>query len=425
MKQGRHTVQEFRLKNGLKILVKEDHRTSVVVSQIWYKVGGSYEPRGMTGISHALEHMMFRGTSRYPNHQFTHLVAAQGGRENAQTSQDYTFYYEEFPANELALAFELESDRMRYLQLNSKDFSKEKQIILEERRLRVDDDPFSFTYEKFAEKAFLNAYRTPIIGWAQDIEALNVAKLRQWYQTWYAPNNATLVVVGDVDPKEVYALATKFFGPLQTSTIPAAASQSVESLTDKQEITVKIAAKLPWILLGYRVPSLVTAKPKWHAYALEVAASILSNGHSARLNKKIIHEQQLATEVDASYDLYERLDGLFLISAIPEKSVTINQLQTAIEEQVQQLQSRQVKSDELARVKNQVMARQIYKKDSMFGEGRELGILETIGLSWKLADSYGKNIQAVTREQIQWVAKHYLQPNQLTVGVLMPLTNDK
>lgn len=415
-------VQEFKLQNGLKILVKEDHRTAVVVSQIWYKVGGSYEPPGITGISHALEHMMFRGTPRYPGTQFTQLVTSRGGRENAQTSQDYTFYYEELSANELPLAFELEADRMRHLSIKKADFDKEKQIILEERRLRVDDDPFSLTYEKFAEKAFLNAYRNPVIGWVGDIEALNANKLQKWYQTWYAPNNATLVVVGDVNPQEVYQLAQKFFTHLPTSAIPPVTAQLIKSKPAEQEIIVNIPAKLPWILLGYRAPSLVTASPKWHAYALEVAAGILSSGQSARLNKKIVREKQLATEADANYDLYDRLDGLFLISGIPQKGITTNQLKTALMEQVKQLQNSQVSQEELTRIKNQVMARQIYKKDSMSGEARELGLLETIGLSWKLADQYMANIQAVTAEQVQFVAKRYLRADQLTTGILIPKT---
>ncbi len=413
-------MQEFNLPNGLKILVKEDHRAAVVVSQIWYKVGGSYEALGITGISHALEHMMFRGTSCHPGAKFSQLIAVEGGRENAQTSQDYTFYYEELAASQLALAFELEADRMRYLQLKKVDFDKEKQIILEERRLRVDDDPFSLAYEKFAEKAFLNTYRNPVIGFAKDIYALNVSKLKKWYQTWYAPNNATLVVVGDINPTAVYQLAEKFFAGLSTSVIPTTSSETFTTSPGQQEIIIKLPAKLPWVLLGFRVPSLVTATPKWHAYALEVTAAILSSGRSARLNKKLIREQQLAADAEASYDLYNRLDGSFLISAIPEKKITLNQLKTALLDQIKQLQNTEVSQEELIRIKNQVMARQIYKKDSMFGEARELGLLETIGLSWKLADQYVTNIQAVTTEQIQFVAKRYLQEEKLTVGILEP-----
>jgi len=413
-------VQEFQLENGLKILVKEDHRTAVVVSQLWYKVGGSYEPLGITGISHALEHMMFRGTLRYPNNQFSHLITAQGGRDNAQTSQDYTFYYEEFPTNQLSLAFELEADRMRCLTLSAKDFDKEKQVILEERRLRVDDDPFSLTYEQFVEKAFLNTYRNPVIGYLQDIKALNVSKLKKWYQTWYAPNNAILIVVGDVVSKEVYTLAKRFFSHLTASQIPSVSSQLIASSPLNQEVMVRLPAKLPWLLLGYQVPSLNTARPKWHAYTLEIIAGILSNGHSSRLNKTIVRGNRVATEADANYDLHNRMDGLFLITSIPKKDVAVEELKKNLLEQVRLLQNNQVPLEELDRVKNQIMARQVYKKDSMFGQARELGILETIGLSWKLAYTYNANIEAVTVDQIQIVAKRYLQPDRLTVGTLVP-----
>lgn len=413
-------MQEFQLNNGLKILVKEDHRAAVVVSQLWYKVGGSYESPGITGISHALEHMMFRGTANNPGNQFSHIIAAQGGRENAQTSRDYTFYYEELTSDDLALAFELEADRMRHLLLDEADFDKEKQIILEERRLRVEDDPFALTYEKFAEKAFLNAYGNPVIGWAQDIEALTVEKLRTWFQQWYAPNNVTLVVVGDIQPQKVYQLAEKFFGHLQPSCLPAVYSETFKAPQQEQEITIALPAQLPWILMGYRTPSLATARPKWHAYALEVAAGILGSGHSSRFNKHIVRERQLATEADASYDLYDRLEGLFLISAIPETLAIAPQLKAAFLEQINQLQTQLVHENELRRVKNQVMARQIYKKDSMFGEAQELGLLEAIGLSWDLAEQYAPAILAVTPEQIQFVAKQYLQPHQLTTAILEP-----
>jgi zinc protease len=413
-------MKTFRLKNGLKILVKSDNRSAVVVSQLWYRVGGSYEPPGLTGISHALEHMMFRGTQRYPGSAFSHTVAAHGGRENAQTSRDYTFYYEEFAANELPLAFELEADRMCGLSLTGKDFAKEKQIILEERHLRVDDDPFSLTYEKFSEQAQSNAYRNPVIGWVQDIEKLNVKKLRKWYESWYLPNNAILVVVGDVDAKHVHALAKKYFGHLPPGTLPPVYSQATNIPPHEQTVTVKIPAKVPWVLLGYRAPSLVTAEPKWHAYALAVAAAVLSSGQGARLGKYLVREKQLATEAEVNYDLYDRLSGLFLLTGVPEKQVSTQQLREALLDQVHQLQTTKVSKMELARVKNQVMAREIYKKDSLFGQAKELGLLESIGLSWESANDHLANIGDVTPEQIQTVATQYLQPERLTTGILAP-----
>lgn len=414
-------VYEFQLNNGLKILVKEDHRSKVVISQIWYKVGGSDEPEGMTGISHALEHMMFRGTARYPGNQFSHLIATKGGRENAQTSQDYTFYYEELAANELPLAFELEADRMQHLLIKKADFDKEKQIILEERRMRIDDDPFSLAYEKFNATAFLNSYCNPVIGWIPDIENLSAQKLRKWYEHWYAPNHATLVVVGDVAPKEVYELAQKYFGQFPSNNTTLIPAQPIKQNPGLQEFTIKLPAKLPWILIGYRTPSLATATPKWHAYALEVLAGILSSGNSSRFNKQIIREKHLATEADAHYDLYDKLDSMFLISAIPERKTSPEILKKSLLDQVAQLQTQLVTEEELTRIKNQVMAKQIYKQDSLFGEAKELGLLETIGLSWKLANQYAKNIQNITPEQIQTVAKRYLKPERLTIAVLTPL----
>ncbi|HDJ86948.1 MAG TPA: insulinase family protein, partial [Chromatiales bacterium] len=208
-------VHEYRLDNGLRVLVKEDHRAPVVVSQVWYKVGSGDEHGGITGISHALEHMMFQGTAKHPAGEFSRIVAANGGRENAFTGRDYTAYFQLLAKDRLPVSFELESDRMRNLSLKEADFRKEIQVVMEERRLRTDDNPQALTYERFNAAAFVSSpYHHPVIGWMDDLRNLKIGDLRAWYRRWYAPNNATLVVVGDVDPQAVLRLAERYFGPL-------------------------------------------------------------------------------------------------------------------------------------------------------------------------------------------------------------------
>ena len=190
-------VHEFRLDNGLKLLVKEDHRAPVMVSQVWYKVGASYEPSGITGVSHVLEHMMFKGTETHPPGEFSRIIAENGGSENAFTSQDYTTYFQRMEKSRLPISLELEADRMRRLQLQDEEFQKEIRVVMEERRMRTDDKPTALTYEQFRATAYMaSSYRSPTIGWMNDLENMELSDLADWYRRWYAPNNATLVVVG-------------------------------------------------------------------------------------------------------------------------------------------------------------------------------------------------------------------------------------
>ncbi|MBN4078971.1 insulinase family protein [Gammaproteobacteria bacterium AH-315-C21] len=213
-------THEYTFENGLKLIVKEDHRAPVLVSQVWYKVGSTYEHDGISGISHALEHMMFKGTEKFPDGEFDRIVSDNGGRHNAFTSQDYTGYYQEFEKSRLEISFELESDRMRGLLLPEEEFKKEIRVVMEERQLRTEDNPQALTYEQFNATAFLNSsLRIPVIGWMNDLENMNIDDLRDWYEQWYAPNNATLVVAGDVNADEVYALAKKYFSSIKPSAI--------------------------------------------------------------------------------------------------------------------------------------------------------------------------------------------------------------
>lgn len=415
------SVHEFKLDNGLKVIVKEDHRSPVVVSQVWYKVGSSYEHDGITGLSHALEHMMFKGTPNHGPNEFSRIIAENGGQENAFTSRDYTAYFQELEKDRLKVSFELESDRMRHLTLAPQEFAKEIQVVMEERRMRTEDDPESLTDEQFNATAFLNSpYRIPVIGWMDDLKNMKVEDLRKWYQTWYAPNNATLVVVGDVDPQQVFRLAKKYFGPLKPGAIPELKPRQETPQTGQRRITVKAPAELPYLVMGYKTPVLRTAEHDWEPYALEVLAGILSGGDSARLAKNLIRGKQIAAQTSAGYSLEARDDTLFALDGTPAQGHTIADLEKALLDQIKMLREDLVSEEELQRVKAQVVAGDVYQKDSVFYQAMQIGVLESVGLDWKVGDQYVGKIKAVTAEQVRDVARKYLTDDGITVAILDP-----
>lgn len=418
-------VYSFMLSNGMKVLVKPDHRSPVAVSQVWYKVGGSYEYDGVTGVSHALEHMMFKGTKNLKPGEFSEIIAANGGSENAFTGKDYTAYFQRISSDRLELCLEHEADRMRNLQLSEEEFKKEIEVIKEERRSRTDDKPTSLTYERFNAAAFINSsYQQPIIGWMEDLHSMNLADLSQWYKTWYAPNNATLVIAGDVDPQQIKIWAEKYFGVLTPSNItPPKPRREVEQMGERR-ITVKLPAKVPYLLMGYKVPVLKTlmdqSADESDVYALEVLAGVLDGGDSSRLSQRLVRESEIATSAGAGYDLYSRQQTLFLFDGTPREGHSIVELEAAIKKQIADIQNKPPSEKELDRVKAQVMASSVYEKDSVFYQAMQLGTLETVGVGWQKKDEYLKNIQQVTAQQVQAVAKKYLQDDALTVAVLDP-----
>lgn len=418
-------TSEYKLDNGLKLIVIEDHRAPVVISQVWYKVGSSYELNGITGVSHVLEHMMFKGTKKLPPGEFSRIIAANGGRENAFTSRDYTAYFQRLEKSRLKVSFELEADRMRSLQLTDEEFQKEVRVVMEERRLRTEDKPESYTYEQFnAVSQLTSPYRTPVIGWMKDLESLTVNDLKVWYQRWYAPNNATVVVAGDVKGDEVFALAKKYFGPLKPSDdIEAPKPQTEPVQKGERRIKVKMPAQLPYLLMGYPVPALNDAKPEWEAYALEVLAGILDGGDSARLPTRLVRKGIL-TSAGAGYSLDSRLSGLFLLEAVPAQGHTIEKAEEVLMKEVKDLQTTLVTASELERIKAQVVASNVFERDSIFYQAMQIGVYETVGIGWKRLDDYVEKIQAVTPQQVQEVARKYLVDDHLTVAEMVPLPMD-
>lgn len=420
------SIQEFKLDNGLKLIVQEDHRSPVVVSQVWYRAGSLDEVNGKTGVAHVLEHMMFKGTKQVPSGQFSRLIAAAGGKENAFTSTDYTCYFQQLEKSNLPLSFKLEADRMVNLQLTEEDFAKEIKVVMEERRWRTDDKPQSQVNEAFQGVVYrAHPYARPVIGFMNDLENMTVEDAREWYRNWYAPNNATLVVVGDVNAQEVYALAKKHFGHLKPKVLPARKPQVEPAQIGERRVVVKAPAKLPYLLMGYHVPALANPENDWEPYALEVLAGVLSGNPAARLNQKLVRETQLAIDASAGYDLLARgRQSLFALDGTPSEGKTVVELEAALLQQIENIKDSGVTVEELDRVKAGVIAADVYKRDSMFYQGMQLGTIETIGFSWKILQDYPARLRAVTQEQVQAVAKKYLRKDNLTIATLDPQPMD-
>lgn len=415
-------VSEHRLDNGMRIIVREDHRAPVAVSQVWYRVGSSYEPLGLTGISHMLEHMMFKGTAELPPGEFSRIIARNGGSLNAFTGQDYTSYFEQLAADRLDIAFRLEADRMQHLTLAAQEFTKERQVVLEERRLRITDQPRRRFGEHFDTIAFpASPYARPVIGWQQDIQALTVQDLRDWYAQWYAPGNAILVVVGDVQPKQVFDLAKQTFGKVPArATAHPRDDDYLQAPGERRIVMHSKDTKVPYVLLGYQVPSAVTAQERDEIYSLMVLASILDGGKGARLSQELVRDQGIAASAGASYSPVERLDTLFLLDAVPSADQGAASLVEALRKQVRRLQSKPVDAETLERAKNLLLADHLYQLDSMFYQAMQIGMLETVGVDWRILQAYPAKIRAVSGANVQAIARKYLTPSRLTVGILLP-----
>lgn len=416
-------VQQFTLDNGLKILVKEDHRAPIVVSMVWYNVGSADEPGGITGTSHVLEHLMFKGTKKYPLGVFSKTIAAIGGQENAFTNNDYTAYFEKIAAPQLAISFELEADRMQNLLLDKNEFDKEIKVIQEERRLRTDDNPQALTFERFLATSHLTApYNHPVIGWMSDLQQMHVSDARIWYQRFYAPNNATVVVVGDIDATNVYHLAKKYFGDIKKHPQIERRAQKEPPRLGKKTVEVQAQAKVPMLMLGYTVPTVTTATAEHSSdpYALEIIAGILDAGDSGRVSSQLVRGKQIANNVNIFYNLYARYQTEFIFYGTPSQAHTAVELKNAIVTEINRLQIEPVKEKELQRVKTQIIAQKTFEKDSIFSQAMELGLLETIGLGWQVAEKYTDRINSVTSEQIQKTAQQYFQENNMTEAFLIP-----
>lgn len=420
-------TKEYVLDNGLKLMVQEDHRAPVVVAQVWYKVGSADEPVGMTGISHALEHMMFRGTPKVPLDGYSEQISKNGGNNNAFTTDDFTAYYAELEASKLNFIFELEADRMVNLSLKAEDFAQEQKVIMEERRMRTDDNPQSLTFERYkatANKA--GPYHHPIIGWMNDIEHLTIEKLRTWYKTWYRPDNAILVVVGDVQPDAVFKLAQHYFGSIQNPSIDYGAHTSKMKLFNEtgvgpRQVTVKAPAKLPYLIMGFDVPtSSASQQLGWEPYALALVSCALDGGDSARFSKHLIRGKSVAAGANTHYEPFKRYATQFDVVGIPKEGVSIATLKAALWDEINALKKNKISEQELNKIKAQLISSELFQKDSMAHQATNIGEYEAVGLSWKDLDQFIPRIKQITSEQLQQVVQKYFTEDKLTTAVLEP-----
>ncbi|MBM7062387.1 insulinase family protein [Pseudomonas sp. UL073] len=416
-------THEFSLDNGLKVVVREDHRAPVVVSQIWYKVGSSYETPGQTGLSHALEHMMFKGSAKLGPGEASRVLRELGAEENAFTSDDYTAYYQVLARDRLAVAFELEADRLASLRLPPEEFSREIEVIKEERRLRTDDKPNALAFERFKTLAYPSSgYRTPTIGWMADLKRMQVGELRHWYESWYAPNNATLVVVGDVSVDEVKGLAERYFGPIPRRTVPPAKLPLELAEPGERRLTLHLRTQLPSLMLAFNVPALSTAEQPREVHALRLIAALLDGGYSARLATRLERGEELVSGASASYDAFNRGDSLFLLSATPnvQKGKTLAQAEAGLWRQLDELKHSPPSAAEVQRVRAQVIAGLVYERDSISSQASTIGQLESVGLSWRVMDQDLAALEAVTPADIQQAARTYFTRERLSVAHILP-----
>src|SRR5574343_923538 len=314
---------ETTLKNGLRVIVKEDHRAPTAVQMVWYRIGSTDEVDGASGVAHVLEHMMFKGTPTVGPGEFNKRVAAAGGRDNAFTSRDYTAYFQQVPKEKLAEMMRLEADRMRHLNVAPKEFAQEIKVVMEERRMRTDDNPQSKLFEQMNAVAFqAHPYRRPIIGWMNDLESMTAADAKAWYDTWYVPNNAYVVVTGDVDHQAVFALAEKYYGPLEGRPLPKGKPQTEPKQEGSRRVTVKAPAELPTLIMAYKGPTLRDVEKDKAPYALEPLSAILDGHDAARFNKKLVREDKVALSAGIDYDNTARGPGMPYLHGTPSEGKT-------------------------------------------------------------------------------------------------------
>ncbi|MCE5313063.1 MAG: insulinase family protein [Nitrospiraceae bacterium] len=411
-------VTEHTLANGLKVIIIEDHKSPLATFQIWYKVGSRNEPEGKKGISHLLEHMMFKGTKKYGPKEFTNIIQRNGGMDNAFTTKDYTTYYQNMSSDRLHLSVELESDRMKNLLFDPKELNSERNVVLEERRQRYENDPQALLYEDVMSTAFMaHSYRDPVIGWPSTLASITREDMFDYYSTYYSPSNAFIVVAGDVDPSKVTTMINEKF-----ENIPAAVKRPRLSVAEEPQqegpkrIYLRKEAELPYVVMAFHAPSF----PHPDSFALDVLSVILSGGKSARFYQSLVLTQAVAVDEFASYNGLYRDPFLFIIGGTASKGVTAETLVDALWAEIKKVSSEPVAEAELQKAKNQIEASFIFAQDSNYSKALYAGMFERLG-SWRLSEKYLEGIRKVTAADLQAVTRKYLVEDNSTTGILVPL----
>ncbi|MBV6471411.1 MAG: putative zinc protease [Nitrospirae bacterium] len=409
--------KEFTLSNDMKVILVEVPKAPVATVQVWYKVGSRNEVMGRAGLSHMLEHMMFKGTAKYPKGTFSRLVRKNGGMDNAFTSQDFTAYFENLAADRVSLALELEADRMQGLILDANEFKTEREVVKEERRLRNEDDPQGALVEALFAQAFMShPYHWPVIGWFSDLDAMNLDDLQRHYDTYYSPNNATLLVVGDIKAETLLPTITKLFEPIPKGPSPKPLTATEGPQRGERRFFLRREAQVPFVMMGYRVPNYSSDD----SYALNVLEAILSHGKSSRLYQNLVYEQKTALAVGADYGLMQADPGLFYFYAVVKPGEKVEAVEEGLLKEIRRLQTEPPTDLELQRAKNQIEAAHIFEQDSNFRQAMLLGEAETVGAGWRKVGQFVERTRAVTAQDIQRVATQYLTADARTTGILLP-----
>lgn len=409
-------VSETVLPNGLKVILLENHKAPLISFQVWYRAGARNERVGKTGLAHLLEHMMFKGTKKVSGEEFTRMISENGGEENAFTSQDFAAYFETLSADRIGLSLMLESDRMKNLVLREADFTTERLVVIEERRMRLDDKPQAFLLTELDSAAYqAQPYHRPVIGWTEDIERLTLEDVQAFYSKHYNPANAFIVAVGDFKKEEFLSEITKAFGDIPGGkAVPQYLIQDPPQVGERR-IVVERPAQLGAVVAAYHAPNLRSPD----SYVLEVIRAILSEGKASRFYDHIVRGRGLVLEATADYTLNTQDPSLFYISGsyLPDKKPA--DVESAFYEELEQLKATPVDPRELEKAKNQLEANFVFDQDSLFSLGQNLAEYE-ISLDWRAIGNYVPSIRSVTPDDIQRVATKYFTPQSRTVGTLVP-----
>lgn len=415
-------VKEYTLKNGLKVLIIEDHKAPLATFQIWYRVGSKDEPMGKTGISHLLEHMMFKGTPKYGSKQFSNIIQRNGGTDNAHTTKDYTMYHQTLSSDRIDLSIKLEADRMINLLLEPKEVVAERNVVMEERRMRYEDNPQSSLYEEVIATAFkAHPYQWPVIGWMSDIVSVERKDLYRYYRTYYSPNNAFIVISGDVKAEDILSKVRKAFEHKRPSKRSFIKDRTEEpQQRGEKRVYLKREVELPYILMAYHVPSF----PHEDSFALDVLSTILSGGKSSRLYKNIVYEKRLALNTFADYSGFYKDPFLFVFGGTAAPKKNIEDVEKAIYDEIEKVKKESPSEMEIQKAKNQIEATFVFAQDSTYSRAFYTGMFEMLG-NWRLMDKYLEGVRKVKPEDVQAAAKKYLIDDNKTVGILVPVNKSK
>lgn len=414
-------VKEYLLDNGLKVLISEDHKVPLATFQIWYRVGSRDEVSGKTGLSHFLEHMMFKGTPKYGPKVFSKIIQRNGGIDNAMTTKDYTMYFQTLSSDRIGISIDLESDRMTNLIMDPKETLSEKNVVMEERRMRYEDDPQNALYEMLSATALMtHPYRRPVIGWMSDISDLSRDNLYNHYKKYYTPDNAFIVIVGDVSAEETIKKIRSVFGAIGKGNPQRPLVTKETEQRGEKRLYLKKEAEVPYIMAGYHTP----AFPHEDSFALEVLSAVLSGGKSSRFYKSLVYEKKLALEAESDYSGMYIDPFLFSLWATVAPGKKIPEVENALYAEIEGIKSSPPLEREVQKAKNQIEASFIFGQDSLYMQAMKIGRFEVLG-DWKLMDKYLDGIRKVKPEDVQRVARKYLTEDNRTVGILMPVRGSK